>query len=44
MVKLSIFNKLFIFFIVLLLIVIIWKVPHEKNDVSSQQTNISTDL
>jgi hypothetical protein len=29
--KLNIYNKLFIAFFALLVVVIIWKVPHEKN-------------
>ena len=41
MAKLSIYNKLFILFVALLLMIIIWKVPHEKNDVDTKQTNIS---
>ncbi len=42
MAKLNIYNKIFILFFVLLVIVIIWKVPHEKNVGLSKQSNIST--
>ena len=41
MAKLSIYNKLFILFVALLLMIIIWKVPHEKNEITDKQSNIS---
>ncbi len=37
MVKLNIYNKLFILFFALLVIVIIWKVPHEKKTENANQ-------
>ena len=43
MAKLNIYNKIFILFFVLLVIVIIWKVPHENNAASSRQSNISAE-
>lgn len=44
MAKLNIYNKLFILLITLLVIIIIWKVPHEKNATPSKQSNISTGM
>ena len=36
--KISIHNKLFIVFFVLLMVFVIWKVPHENNGSSKNQT------
>ncbi len=38
--RLSIYNKLFITFFIILVLIIIWKVPHEKNTSQASTTSI----
>ena len=41
MTKLSIYNKIFIMFFAILVVIIIWKVPHETNAASARQATIT---
>ncbi len=43
MAKLNIYNKLFILFFALLVAVIIWKVPHEKNTAQPKQATVNSE-
>jgi hypothetical protein len=38
--KLNIYNKLFLVFCALLIVVIIWKAPHEKDDKTEKKEKV----